>query len=75
MTKLDHTFRTMGKFLSMASASKVLREVYGEEIPKERMVVILKELEDITNDYLYPKYVLKGSSLINDEYVEDNDGY
>jgi len=70
MTKLDHTYVTMGKFLSIASASKVLREFYGEEIPKERMLAIVKELEDISNDYLYPKYILKGSSLvdINDQF-------
>ena len=70
MDKLDHTFRTMSKFLSIASASKVLREFYGEEIPKERMLAIVKELEDISNDYLYPKYILKGSSLvdINDQF-------
>src|SRR3972149_1772234 len=45
----------MGKFLSMASVSKVLIDFYGEDIPKERMLVILKELVNISNDYLYPK--------------------
>ena len=76
MTKLDHSFRTMGKFLSIASASKVLREFYGEEIPKERMLAILKELGDISNDYLYPKYVFKGSSLVDiNDYENINNNY
>jgi len=76
MTKLDHTFRTIGKFLSIASASKVLKEFYGEEIPKERMFTIIKELEDISNDYLYPKYILKDSSLIDiNDYENINNNY
>ena len=76
MTKLDHTFRTIGKFLSIASASKVLREFYGEEIPKERMLAILKELGDISNYYLYPKYVFKGSSLVDiNDYENINNNY
>jgi len=75
VTKLDHTFRTLGKFLAISSASKVLREVYGEDIPKERVLAIIKELEDISNDYLYPKYILKGSSLIDINDYEDINNY
>ena len=55
MDKLEHTFKVIGKFLSMASVSKVLIDFYGEDISKERMLIILKELVNISNDYLYPK--------------------
>ena len=47
MTKLEHTYITMGKFLSMASSSKILMDFYGDEIPKEKMMVIIKNLRDI----------------------------
>ena len=80
MDKLEHTFKVIGKFLSMASVSKVLIDFYGEDIPKERMLIILKELGNISNDYLYPKYNLKdGSAVLNNadyECIENNeDGY
>ena len=73
MSKLEYTFRTMGKFLSMASVSKVLIDLYGEDIPKERMLIILKELVNISNDYLYPKGNLKDGSAVFYECIENNE--
>jgi|SRR3972149_10801550 len=72
MNKLEHTYITMGKFLSMASSSKILMDFYGDEIPKEKMMVIIKNLRDISNDYLYPKYILKDGSLLVDEADYEN---
>ena len=63
MDRTEHTYITISKFLSMASASKILIDFYGENIPKEKMIVILKNLRDISNDYLYPKYALKNGFL------------
>jgi len=72
MTKLEHTYITMGKFLSMASSSKILMDFYGDNIPKEKVMVILKNLRDISNNYLYPNYILKDGSILLDEADYEN---
>ena|SRR4030042_3509285 len=72
MTKLEHTFRTLGKFLAMTSALKVMKEFYGEDIPKDKLMTILNELGTISDDYLYPKYILKRESAVLDEADYEN---
>lgn len=73
MTNLEHTFRILGKFLAIASAVKVYKEIYGDDIPQIEIIRILNDLQVISDDYLYPKYSIKNQeSLILDTDNEDS---
>ena len=59
MDKSENAFITLGKFLAIASAVKVYRQTYSNEIPEEIMTKLLNELETISNNYLNPLYTIK----------------
>lgn len=74
MDKLEHTFKTLGKFLAIASAVKLYKEIYGDDIPQIEILRILNDLQIISDDYLYPKYSIKNQEyLILDTDNEDSD--
>lgn len=69
---MEHVFRTLGKFLAISSAVKVYRGLYGDDIPQIEITRILNDLQATSNDYLFPKYVLKDNSLLDDVDIIDN---
>lgn len=66
MDNMEHTYRILGKFLAIASAARVYREIYGDVLSGGVYNGIINDLQNTLNDYLYPKYVLENSNLLDD---------
>lgn len=70
---MEHAFKTLGKFLAIASAARVYREVYGSVLSEEIYNSIINDLQVTSDDYLYPKYVVENNNnLLDDVDIIDN---
>lgn len=74
MDKLEHTFKTLGKFLAIASAVKLYKIIYGDDIPQIEIIRILNDLQIISDDYLHPKYVIKKEVNFSDDFPNTENG-
>lgn len=67
MTNLEHSFRTLNKFLAIASAARVYRKIYGDVLSEGVYNGIINDLQNTSDDYLYPKYILDDNTNNYDE--------
>ena len=75
MDNTEHVCRALGRFLAITSTARVYKELYGNDIPYKKLVNILNMLQETSDEYLYPKYIINKNTLLENFPSSEDEDY